>query len=169
MRTHKTCASILVVSVSVLILLFMAGRFAAQRYRGLQAGDALPRARLQTSHDSWIETDSWRGSPTLLVVIHPGCAACAEEIEGLASIAGSIPGLRVVLFSVQSEIRGVTMPFLLVADPEGSFHGKVRRLVTPVLYWVSAAGKVRYARTGCRPAGEEKQVLQALMEQEGAR
>jgi hypothetical protein len=169
MRDIKTCATWLIVPVGLSILLFGAGHCAAQRYRGLQTGDVLPSARLQTSHDSWIDTDSWRGSPTLLVVIHPGCTACAREIEGLAAIADMIPGLRIVLFSVQSEIRGLPMPFLLVADPGGSFHRKVRKLVTPVLYWVSATGEVSYARLGRRSAEEEKKLLQSLMEQEGRR
>jgi hypothetical protein len=169
MRNHKTCATWWLVLCSVLILLFGAGHCAAQRYRGLQAGDALPRARLQTSHDAWIDTESWRGTPTLLVVIHPGCAACAREIEGLAAIADTIPNLKVVLFSVRSEIRGLPMPFLLVADPDGAFHSKVRKLVTPVLYWVNAAGEVRYARAGWRPAVDEQKILLALMEREGRR
>ncbi len=134
---------------------------------GIRPGDWLPQGRLQAIGRTWIGTDSWPGAPTLLVVFQPGCKACQKEIDTLASIAPSFPELRIALLSTQSDVTGVSTSFPIYIDPGGSFLSKVRRLATPALYWIDAAGKVRYTRIGPRTAVEEEELIRRLLQDTG--
>lgn len=132
---------------------------------GLRPGDLLPGTRLQSTSPTWVETDSWLGTPTLLVVFQPGCSACRSEIDTLTSIAPLFPGVRIALLSTQSEIAGLHTPFPIYVDPGGCLLSKVSLLVTPAIYWIDASGRVRYSRVGPRSAREEESMVRKLLQE----
>jgi hypothetical protein len=150
-------------AASPAIFLLLAQR-SLKEYRGLRPGDVLPWARLQSMDRTWIETATWRGMPTLLVVYQPGCKACRLELESLVAISPSFPGVRIVLLSTKNELAGTAVPFPVYLDPGGDFIAKVRRLITPTLYWMDASGYVRFTRVGHRNAGEEEEVFRRLLQ-----
>jgi hypothetical protein len=165
MRNRKTGLAILSFLAVLPALFLLLAQNSLKEFEGLKPGDWLPQARLQSVGRTWIETDSWPGTPTLLVVFQPGCSACRIEIDNLASIAPSFPDVRIALLSTQSEVAGMRSPFPIYVDPGGCFLSKVRKVVTPALYWIDASGKVRYARVGLRSATEEEGLVRRLLEE----
>ena len=163
MRTRKMWMAILILLVMLPVLFLLAAQKTLKRFTGLQPGDAVPEARLRPVGQPWVETSSWHGTPTLLVIFQPGCEACRLEIAGLASIAPSFPDLKIVLLSTRTDLAGMQAPFPIYVDPDGGFLTRVRKLVTPALYWIDASGHVQYARTGQHSVQEEERLLRRLV------
>lgn len=165
MRNRKFGMVVLIILASLPALFLVLAQHSLKGFAGLKPGDSLPRARLQSTSQSWVETDTWPGTPTLLVVVQPGCGACRSEIDALTSISASFPGIRIALLSTQLEIAGMHTPFPIYVDPEGRFLSRVRRLVTPTVYWIDASGEVRYVRVGPRSAAEEAGIVRKLLQE----
>jgi hypothetical protein len=164
MRNRKICLAILIILALMPALFLLLAHIKLRRFEGLRPGDWLPQARVLSQSRLWLETVSWRGTHTLLVVVTPGCPLCQREIESLASIAPTFPDLRIVLLSTRNDITGLQVPFPVYTDPDGAFLRKVRRLFTPAIYLVDPAGQVRYARIGQQDAREEKALFMQLLE-----
>jgi hypothetical protein len=164
MRTRTVWRALLIFLVTLPALFLLLARNSLHEFEGLCPGDMLPGATLQTVQRVRVETGSWRGSPTVLVVFQPGCEACRLQIRTLASIAPSFPKVKFVLLSTENGVEGMQTPFPIYLDPHGAFLRKVRKLVTPALYWIDASGRVRYARTGQGKANEEEQILRRFLE-----
>ena len=132
---------------------------------GLQPGDLLPEARLESLDGVPVQTVSWRGAPTLLVLFQPSCPACREEIHRLESIAPRLPEVRIVLVSLNGESPREGVPFPVLRDPHHSFVQRTRKLLVPTLYWIDSTGKVRYARTGLRSPASDLNLFRSLLEE----
>ncbi len=165
MRKRKLGLAILSILAGLPALFLLLAQNSLKEFDGLKPGDRLPRARLQSVGQTWIETDAWAGTPTLLVVFQSGCSACRVELDSLSSIAPSFPDLRIALLSTQTEVAGMHTLFPIYVDPGGCFLSKVRRLATPALYWIDASGMVRYTRIGPRSATEEEGLVRRLLEE----
>jgi peroxiredoxin len=133
--------------------------------RGLQPGDLLPEARLESLDGVAVQTASWRGAPTLLVLFLPACPACQEEIHRLESIAPQLPAVRIVLLSLDGEAPREQVTFPVLRDPHQSFVQRTRKLLIPTLYWIDSTGKIRYARTGLRSPASDLNLLRSLLEE----
>jgi hypothetical protein len=164
MRNRNIRIAILTLLAAMPALFLLVAQRSLRGYEGLQPGDLLPRAWLQAMDRTWVETGTWRGTPTLLVVYQPGCKACRLELETLVAVAPSFSGVRIVLLSAKNELTGMLAPFPIYSDPGGSFLAKVRRLVTPTLYWIDASGQVRFTRVGHRNAAEERELFRRLLQ-----
>jgi len=116
MRTRKIYLAILITFALMPALLLFLARGALRRYEGLKPGDRLPDARLLSQDRSQLDTASWRGTPTLLVIFHPGCPSCLLEIESLASIAPAFPELRIVLLSSLRDMSVLQSLFSIYYD-----------------------------------------------------
>lgn len=162
MRTVWLTLLIIVAALPGVVLLY--ARKSLREFEGLHPGDALPGSRLESAGGVPVETSSWLGFPTLLVVFQPGCNACRLEISGLAAIAPSFPNVKIVLLSTDRNVAGTRAPFPVYFDPDGRFLKKVRKLATPAVYWIDESGKVRYARAGQRSASDEEALLRSLTE-----
>jgi len=136
------------------------------RFEGLRPGDTLPLAKLQTLDGQPLETGSWLGRPTLLMVFNPDCLPCRLELRSLVSVATHFPKLRIALLSTKTDAGSLQIPFPVYVDANGAFLARVQRLVTPALYWIGTSGRVMYARTGQRDPAEEEKILQRLQEGE---
>jgi hypothetical protein len=156
--------AILTLLAAMPALFLLLAQRSLKEYRGLQPGDLLPEARLQAADRTWVETATWRGAPTLLVVYQPGCKACQLELETLAAVAPSFPSVKIVLLSTKSELTGALSPLQIYSDPGGSFLAKVRRLITPTVYWINDSGEVRFARVGHRNAKDEEELFRRLLQ-----
>ena len=130
-----------VVAVPTVILL-LASRFAAEG-KGLNPGQELPQAQLMRLDGQWVNTGSWRGSPTLLVLYRSTCRACEREILGLSSVALSIPRLRIVLLAMDLAAPRVPTEFPILIDPTDDFLKSVRKTIVPTLYLLDSEGRVR--------------------------
>jgi peroxiredoxin len=145
-----------------ILILFVAHRFAGDR-AGLQMGQELPAAQLVSLNGRLIDTRSWKGMPTLLVLFQSTCRICELEIEGLTSIAPSLPGVRIVLLALDSGAPRVPTGFPILTDPSGQLLRKVRKMIVPTLYLLDADGRVIYVRSSQRPPGAELATLTALL------
>ncbi len=90
-------------------------------FQGLRPGDKLPAAQLWTTDRDSVDTSSWVGNPTLLVVIQPGCQACQGEVGILAVLAPSYPAVRIVLLSTTTDDGGTNYPFPVYVDQRALF------------------------------------------------
>ncbi len=144
-------------------LFLVASQLVVFRHRGLQPGEMLPPSALRSPDGSTVTTESWRGSPTLLVLFQPACPACKAEIAALSEIAPTLEGLRIVLLSVQPRVQEADLPFPVYLDPDGTLLRKTRRLLVPALYGIDPQGRVVYARTGRTSKEEERVMLQHLL------
>lgn len=148
--------------IAPLLLLFLAQK---SFDCGLRPGDLLPEARLESLEGVPVETVSWRGTPTLLVLFRPECPACREEIRSLGTIAQELPEVRVVLLSLKGEPPRGAVPFPVYRDPSGAFIKQTRKLIVPTLYWLDSSGHVRYARAGYRSATSDLQLFRPLLKE----
>jgi thiol-disulfide isomerase/thioredoxin len=148
--------------IAPLLLLFLAQR--SLDY-GLRPGDLLPEAQLESLEGVPVETASWRGTPTLLVLFRPECPACREEIRGLGKIAPELREVRIVLLSLKGEPPRDAVPFPAYRDPSGAFVKRTRKLIVPTLYWLDSSGRVRYARAGRRSATSDLQLFRSLLKE----
>jgi hypothetical protein len=164
MKTQPLRLSLLIILVALPAVFLLLALKSVKEFEGLRPGDSLPRARLWSETGIAVETATWRD--TLLVVFQPGCEACLREIDDLASIAPRFPKVKIVLLSTAIDVEGLQAPFPIYVDPAGGFVRKVRRLITPAVYFVDATGTIRYARTGRRSAAEEEQLLRGLLNEE---
>jgi peroxiredoxin len=144
------------------LILLSAHRFAGDA-AGLRLGDDIPVAQLRSLDGRFVDTRSWSGRQTLLVVFLSTCRACESEIQGLEKVARSLPELRVVLLAVDSAAPRLPTAFLVLSDPSGQFVRRVRRLIVPTLYVADARGKVVYVRSGQRDPDFELQILRELL------
>ena len=151
-----------VVLIGPLLLFILAER---SLKRGLHPGDLLPEARLESLDGVAVQTASWRGAPTLLVLFLPACPACREEIHQLESVARQLPEVRIVLLSLNGQSPREGVPFQVLRDPGGSFVQRARKLLVPTLYWIDSAGKVTYARTGLRPPASDLHLFRSLLKE----
>ena len=163
MRTRTVRLALLVFLVSLPALFLVMAQISIEKYRGLRPGDAMPMAVLHTADGVAVATASWLGAPTLIVVFQPGCEACRREIDILASIGPAFTDLRIVLLSTAADIGEMTAPFPIYIDHQGGFLKRVRKLITPAIYWVDASGKIRYARAGLLGLDEGKRLFGELL------
>lgn len=133
-----------------------------REFEGLHPGDMVPVARLWSADRLPVDTSSWRGNPTLLVVFQPGCDACRREIGILAVLAPSFPAVKIVLLSTTKEASGIQAPFPVYVDRDGTFLKRVRKLLTPTVYWIDGTGRIRYARAGQHGARAEEVLFRRL-------
>jgi hypothetical protein len=157
--------TLLIFLVSCPALFLVLAQISLKKFEGLRRGDPMPLAVLHTADDVPVETASWRGAPTLLVVIQPGCEACRREIDTLAAIAPSFPELHIVLLSTEIDAVERNAPFPVYIDRDGNFLKQVRKLITPAIYWMDASGIVRYARAGQHSKDEGKRLFRTLLEE----
>jgi peroxiredoxin len=169
MKNPRRKLIMLLALVAVPCIFFAATQLWLVRTRGLQPGDALPRAALLDRTGQAIDTESWRGSPTLLVLFRSQCQACESEIANLIRLAPSLPGLRIVLLTVDPDKTGNDLPFQVYRDPTGEFLHKSRRLMVPTLYWVSPEGRIVYARSGRRSLEDDGRIFRQLLVNQKAR
>ncbi len=143
------------------LVLLVAHRFAGGS-AGLRPGDALPAYGLATLDGRLVDTSSWKGMPTLLVLFRSTCRACEREIAGLTQIAPSISGTRIVLLSLDSAAPRTPTALQTLCDPAGDFIRRLRKLAVPTLYVVDPRGKIAYVRTGERTPDDEFATLVSL-------
>jgi thiol-disulfide isomerase/thioredoxin len=139
--------------VPVLILL-LAHRYAGEG-RGIQPGQELPAANLVCLDGHKVDTRSWGGAPTLLVLYRSTCHACEREIIGLSSVSASLPELRIVLLALDSAAPAIPTEFPVLTDPTGEFLKTVQKIIVPTLYLLDSEGRVIYVRSGQRPPAIE--------------
>ncbi len=165
--TRKTSiAMALAAVIGVPSLLFMVVHRFAGSGTGLQTGQMLPPAQLVALDGRLVDTRSWNGAPTLLVLFQSTCRACEREIEGLKEVASSFPGLGIHLLALDSAAPRIPTGFPVLADPSGQFLRKVRRVIVPTLYLLNTEGRVVYVRSGQRPPEYEIRVLTRLLSDE---
>lgn len=145
------------------LLLFILARKSVKC--GLQPGDFLPEAQLESLDGAPMQTASWRGAPTLLVLFQPSCPACREEIRGLESIAPQLPEVRIVLLSLNGEAPQDASSFPVLRNPDGLFVQRARKFLVPTLYWIDSFGRVTYARTGLRSAAFDLNLFRSLLKE----
>jgi hypothetical protein len=163
MNQPMSKAFIPAVTVAGMLFFFLlASRFIRSR-EGLHVGEMIPAAALRSSGGAEADIELWRGSPTVLVLFQSACSACKEQIANLEVIAADFPGLRFALLSLNGALPGEKVPFNVYFDPEGRFIRRMRRLRVPTLYWIDAAGKVKYVRTGCRTAASDALLFRTLL------
>ncbi len=134
-------------------------------FQGLKPGDRLPSVRLISPEGLPVDTSSWYGRPTLLVLFDPACPACLTELGNIEALAPTMTGLRVALFSAISRDRkdtGVTT----YLDPTGVLTRRMRRFAVPAVYWVGSDGRVSYARSGARSLAQDAAIFYALLSRE---
>lgn len=165
MKIRTVRLTLLLLLVTFPALFLVVAHISMKRFEGLHRGDAMPEAMLHTVENVPINTASWLGAPTLLVVFQPGCEPCRREIDVLAAIAPAFPELHIVLLSTAIDIGSMTAPFPVYFDHDGAFLRQVRKLITPVIYWMDASGIVRYARAGVHGADEGKRLFRILLEE----
>ncbi len=162
-------ASIALVLAAVLagplLILLVAHRIAGDG-AGLQPGQELPAGQLLSFDSLVVDTRSWKGTPTLLVLFRSTCKACQREIEGLATVAPALPEMRIVLLAFDLAAPRVQSGFPVFSDPSGQFVRKVGKLIVPTLYLMDASGRVAYVRSGQRPPENELATLLALVRSE---
>jgi peroxiredoxin len=144
------------------LILLVAHRFAGNA-AGLRPGQDVPDAQLRSLDGRLVDTRSWSGRHTLLVVFLSTCRACEREIEGLETVAPSLPEMRIVLLAVDSAAPRIPTGFQVLSDPSGQFVRKVRKLIVPTLYLVDAQGKVAYVRSGQREPNAELLIFKDLL------
>jgi hypothetical protein len=66
----------------------------------------------------------------------------------------------------ETDICRVKTSLPIYTDPGGGFLKRVRKLVTPAVYWIDEKGTVRYARTGPRGAREEEVMFRRALGRE---
>ncbi len=159
MRTQTVSMALLIGLVTLPPLFLWQTRNSLKRFEGLHPGDAFPFARVQTNFGETVETSSWLGTPTLLVVFNPGCRPCRQEIRNLSSIAPKFPDVKIALLSTKTDVGSFQASFPIYVDREGILLARVQRLVTPALYWIGESGTVRYARIGERDAAHEEKLF----------
>ncbi len=155
-------------TVALACLFLVASQVVAFRHRGLRPGEMLPSATLCATSGATVKTESWRGSPTLLVLFRPTCPACRAEIALLSEVAPELEGLRIVLLSVQSRVQEDDLPFPVYTDPDGSLLRRTRKLLVPVVYGMDPEGRVVYARVGSGSREEERAMLRHLLSRPGS-
>ena len=150
-----------VIAVPTAILL-IAHRFAGYT-AGLLVGQELPAGQLLSLNGRPVDTCSWKGKPTLLVLYQSTCHACERELEGLSAVAPSLPEVRVVLLALDAAAPRIQTRFPVFADPSGEFLRKVRKLIVPTLYLLDADSRVIYVRSGQRSPEAEFATLTRLL------
>jgi len=133
---------------------------------GLSAGETIPNAVLYKSNGEEINTQLWRGSPTLLVLFKSSCSACRKQIANLEEISEWFPGVRIALLSLNGMMPSEKVAFTVYFDPGGDFVRRMRKLRVPVLYWIGPDGQVKYVRTGCREVESDAMLFRSLLETE---
>ena len=166
MKIRTVSIALLLFLVILPSLLLWRAHNSLKQYEGLRPGDTLPLARLQTPDGQPVETGSWFGTPTVLIVFNPDCQPCRSEIRNLASIAPRFPDLRIALLSTRTSPGSLQAAFPVYVDRDGAFLNRSQRLVTPALYWIGASGKIRYARLGQRDATEDEELFRKLQDVE---
>jgi hypothetical protein len=163
MNQHGSKAFIPAITIAGTLFFFLlTSRFIRSR-EGIHVGEMVPAAVLRSSGGAATDTRLWRGSPTVLVLFQSACSACKEQIANLEVIAAGFPGLRFALLSLNGALPGEKVAFNVYFDPEGHFIRGMRRLRVPTLYWIDAAGKVKYVRTGCRTAASDAVLFRSLL------
>ena len=153
---------LLSVITGIAVLVFLLGDRLGGIPEGLRPGVVLPAARLKTVAGRAVDTLEWRGTPTLLVVFQPSCAACNREIGKLAGLASDYPEVNMVLVSLETPSPDYGVPFTVCTDPSGEFIYRIRKVMVPTLYGIDREGRIAFTRMGKRPAEEEKALLAAL-------
>lgn len=147
--------------VTIAMLLIMLLRL-PDRFQGLKRGDFLPDARLVSPQGEPVDTRSWRGRPTLLLLFDPSCPACLNELDNIEALAPTMPGLRVALLSVSPPDTREPR-FAAYHDPTGELIRSARRFAVPALYWIGPDGRIDYARSGARSFPEDAAIFNALL------
>jgi hypothetical protein len=136
------------------------------QFAGLKSGDLLPRVRLVSPDGQPVDTDSWRGRPTLLVFFDPSCPACQNELDNIDALAPALPGLRIALLSTRPQHSGETR-IASYLDRTGVLTRRMRRFAVPAIYWISPDGRIQYARSGARSLTEDASIFNDLLARKG--
>jgi hypothetical protein len=135
------------------------------QFQGLKPGDRLPGVRLVSPEGLPVDTSSWCGRPTLLILFNPACPACLNELDNIDALAPTMPGLRVALLSAVSRDTKDT-GIATYLDPSGALTRRMRRFAVPAVYWVSSDGRILYARSGARSLADDASIFYALLSTE---
>jgi len=136
------------------------------RFQGLKPGDRLPRVRLVSPDGEPVDTGSWGGRPTLLILFDPACPACLSELDNIDALAPTMPSVRVAkLSTIPRDRRDAGV--VTYADPTGVLTRRMRRFAVPAVYWVSSDGRILYARSGARSLADDASTFYALLSREG--
>jgi len=163
MNQHRCKAIVLAISIPGALLLFVLAGRSIHSTEGLSEGEVVPSAVLRSTDGTEINTRSWRGMPTVLVLFRSSCSACRKQIANLEAVAADCPELRIALLSLSSTAPAEKVSFTVYFDPEGDFVRQMRRLRVPTLYWIDADGRVKYVRTGCREAASDVSLFRSLL------
>ena len=91
MKKQPTRWVLLATTLTLPVLLVVCAHRTLRENQGLRQGDELPKARLRTAEGFPVDTDSWQGTMTLLVLFNPACKACEAEIHTLKKSLRSFP------------------------------------------------------------------------------
>ena len=163
MNQHRCKAIVLTISALGAFLFFaLAGRL-IHSTEGLSVGEVIPAATLRSADGEEINTRSWRGLPTVLVLFRSSCDACRKQIINLESVAANFPEVRIALLSLNCMPPAEKVAFTVYFDLDGDFVRRLRKLYVPALYWIDANGRVKYVRTGCREAASDLPLFHSLL------
>jgi len=165
MARNYSLAIVLVAILAVPALFLLFAHRLAVGAAGLKPGESLPALELVGLDGRPVDSRSWSGAPTLLVLFRSTCGACEREIEGLTQIAPSLPEMRIILLSLDSAAPRVSTGFQVLCDPSGRVVRKLRKMMVPTLYLVNEKGTIVYVRTGLREPESELAVFAGLLEQ----
>ncbi len=152
---------------TILMMLILVLRLPDQ-CQGLKPGDHLPSVRLISPEGKPVDTSSWHGQPTLLMLFDPLCPACRSELDNIDALAPAMPNLRIALLSTRPHERRETQVATYL-DPTGVLTGRMRRFAVPALYWIGPDGRIEYARSGARSLPEEAVIFSQLLAGKNAR
>ena len=149
------------VTGTITILLILVLRL-PDEFQGLKSGDFLPDARLVSPEGELVDTRSWRGRPTLLLLFDPSCPACLNELDNIEALAPTMPRLRIALLCIRPRDEKAAR-FAAYIDPTGELTRSTRRFAVPALYWIGPDGRIEYARSGTRSFPEDAAIFNALL------
>jgi len=154
--TMLTAAGLAITALLILVLQL------PDQFAGLKPGDPLPHVRLVSPEGEPVDTSSWRGRPTLLVLFDPSCPACLNELDNIDALAPAMPGLRIALLCARPQDRGRSRVATYL-DRTGVLTRRMRRFAVPAIYWIGPDGRIEFARSGARSLAEDASVFNALL------
>ena len=153
------------VGVTITVLLILARRLPDQ-FRGFKPGELLPCVRLVSPEGEPVDTHSWRGRPTLLMLYDPSCSACLNELDNIDVLAPAIPRLRIALLCTLPRAGRETRADTYL-DPTGVLTRRMRRFAVPAIYWIGPDGRIEYVRSGARSLPEDAAIFNKLLASRG--
>lgn len=121
--------------IGFLVYDFWYSRLSRQPSAALAVGDVLPKFVLQTPAGKRVESDTWRGHPTLLIFYRGNwCPLCMAQIREIAAqyTRLALHGVKIILVSPQSHAQSAALakrfevPFEFLVDVDSSVARQLR-------------------------------------------